>query len=412
MKRVFLGRLAPLAALLLAALLLCACNTPPPIAIDPPSAGTTSGVDATPTGTPIALITTNTRLSSTFGQNVWTAIGRFAGESGLNSGFYKAEENDPDAAVATLELAVRSGAKLVVSMDRSVTESVVNILDNYPDVDFILLDAQRQISLGDNAAAVRFAAEEAGWLAGYLALCGLLGPLALVQEDTESSQLYALGYLLGAEAAAADLGMPTKSVPVTFLSLPQDTESEDALAQIENLLNAGAGTLYVASPALQQPVLQLVQAARVQMVGLGLPLDAAAGTLLATVEFDPRLLVYELLHSWQSGGFPGGREVPGTVADGAIKPVFDAERFAGTDTPMPENLAGRFADGELSLYLAERLALSDEGGLPTPGQLALSYVVVRPFVPAADASSSAPQAGSDASTSTPAGSDGSAPQAG
>lgn len=357
-----------LAALLVAAMLLAACGSPstspPPNGLDP----VVSGLEPQPNGAQLALIGTEERLADGFGQGVWSAISKFAGEAGLTSASYKTTAEDPDTILSTLDLAVKGDARLIVSVDAAVSRTVKGMAWKYPDVDFILLDAPNAVvsSLRGNTVLVDYSAAQSGWLAGYVALYEHPEGLRLVENTSRLSQEYALGFLLGAQAAAEEKRLEPGSVQVTRLTLERTPDEDELAQQLEALFAEEGGPVFIAGngDAVQQAAVDAARKAGGTVIGVGLD-PGASGAILAGITYDAKNLVADLLAAWSNGNFPGGKLYTGEVAGGSVLLNTTPFRFANVSETAVQRAAEKFADGSLARRLAQQLAPDEHGDLPT-----------------------------------------------
>ncbi|NLW79321.1 MAG: BMP family ABC transporter substrate-binding protein [Ruminococcaceae bacterium] len=379
-----------LMSVLLVVLLLAACTGGPSASLSlPENSGMTSDAGVPPASADIALITTEARYNDDFGQAVWSTITRFSGETGLAAASYKTEEDNPDACLATLELAVKGGAQMVIGMGESVSPAIATAQAQYPDVYFILLDAKEAPPLLDNGVSVVFSAGQAGWLAGYYAAREANGRLGIVATDSHESQQYTLGFLMGAQASLAALEVAPEPLQVSLLVL-DDAHYNKRRTYIDQLYEAGVQLMFAAAPELWQAALPTAQGMGYQLMGIGLPMADTGDAGLASIEADPKNLVYNLLDAWANQNFPGGNEITGGVAAGDITVVTEPWRFKR----MPQWLRKRglesFDSGMLAISIATRLRPDANGNLPTPADLPLELLrvhLVDPDAPIPDPSS-------------------------
>lgn len=379
-----------LLALVLAAMFLCACSSAPVNdvgdAIGPEAQG---GDEAPAAGTEIALLTTDARLESPYGQGVWASIARFAGENGLSCGTYKTEPEDAGAALATLELAVRSGARLMACMDEVVSATVAGVLGQYDEVRFLLLDAPAGLGLQSNAAALRFSPLQAGFLAGYAATYEEPGLLGVALGGDDESTRYALGFLMGAETAATERQMAPESLWVIWLeadggalepkeegqAAPPQAEEADWAEQVALLYTRGVKLVFAADPGDQETVLAAARQAEGRMLGIGLDMAGSGPELLGSLKFEASRLLYGQLAAWLEGEFPGGREILGGVAEGAVALSVEPSRFENARAWILEQGPLRFEGGFLAAQLERRAAPHSDGRLPSPGEMSLPHLL-------------------------------------
>lgn len=410
---------AVLAALLLCALLLAGCGQPSVSTSVSSEVPVGSLPDTPPAGAQIAFVTTEEEYGSPFVQNAFSTVSRVAGEAAMTSGVYKADTSSPDTALAAIEQAARGGAQLVVLAGQALVESTSRAQASYPDLDFVLLEMPYDTTLMGNGVLVQFAPEQAGWLAGYTAYAETGGNLAFLEPDGDvQAQRYALGFLLGVDAAAAEREEGEGSEPVYVYPID--------LGDDETEWQAHCADAFLADPALQlifanRPEATadvLAAALDMDRLVLGLPgadvepqedsllptAQTGGEALLAEVQYDPRPVLSTLLESWTAQRFPGGTTVEGTIAGGDIGLDMENARFVTLDDRTYESLVDRFRLGTLAGRLAVQTA-GENGEPPQPADLPLRVVV--PTLPppppsGSQASSGLPPASGDESAAPPA----------
>lgn len=365
-----------LAVVFAAVLLLAACAPNTPEAIDSLQNPAMSGVENTPAGAAVALVTDEVLLESAFGQGVWNSISHFAGEAGITSAVYKAEEDDPEAARTTLELAASGGAGLVVAMGESVAEATLGLQSRYPEIQFVLLGAGWQPRLLGNAAALQFSAAQPGWLAGYLAVYeAQKSPIALVRTEDPTATVYALGFLLGAQQAAEDLRQAPEETVVFTLDLAEEMTEEERAGLLAAACEEGAILFFVADPALEEEVLAAARTAGTRVMATALPLETTPAAL-TQVQHDAKTMVQAILAQWKEERFPGGREVTGGLWEGSVQLLAELARFEHVGERRYNTALAKFEDGTLAARLEG--ILSPEGGaLPAAEELELPLLALK-----------------------------------
>jgi len=168
-----------------------------------------------------------------FNQTTWEAVVKFGEDNGIETKYYKPTSNDTAGRVASVELAIAEGYNVIVMPGYAFGGTVAEVSANYPDVKFIALDVAKGDLLEggvalkgeaydynpdnweltdyvymDNVYCAIYQEELAGYMAGYAAVklgytkLGFLGGMAV-----PAVQRYGHGYVQGADAAAAELGI-------------------------------------------------------------------------------------------------------------------------------------------------------------------------------------------------------------
>lgn len=385
-----------------------------------------SDVSAPDAGAAIAMVAGEEDLAGSFAQSAWTTINRFAGEENLTCGLYRVAEGSPDAAMATMELAERGGAELVVFVGEQVREAAARAQLRYPDISFILLGMPGGTPLQKNGVSVRFSLEQGGWLAGYATVYERHDAISYFDTGDESAARYAMGFLLGAEAAAKDLALEdgaVKAYPIAppveqafvedaadnsaqsepadessslSASLPAEEadnvgEEADWAALAGLAFGAGAQVLFANSRALQSDALSAARLA--DALAAGLAPDMQPGNhVLATIVFDPKNILGSLLGTWHAGRFPGGSEAIATVAEGGVALSMADGDFSYFTQFKYDEIVDRFKLTSLPASIAVRLAPHSDGALPAPDDLYLSRVALADmYAPPDTTEDSAPQ---------------------
>lgn len=397
MKRIF-----SVIALCLAMLfLLTSCGSlsaMPPVSSPPSAIGGVTGQSSEKT---IALIDYRSQQETGFGQSVWAALGRFAGENGLGCDIYTAVEEDLDP---TLQLAQKSGAEIVIMLGDELGEKLQQAQKKYPELHFFLLNSSGQWDLLKNSASQQFLVEQAGWLTGYTAVMNgerKLGAITTTPQNRQEQRCL-LGFALGAEAAAAKLGLPAGSIELRTATLPAEQPEQALGAQFNLFASLGVKAVYLpVSAALAEESKQIAE-----QTGLGLLLtgdDATAETVLFATHKNPEPALKKVLAAWKSGEFPAAEQIQSGLLDGGIGhaagPLW-AE--TATDQQYVEALAvfkNRNAASQLQAFIA---STGSDAALPGPESMALEYVRVLLPVSAETASSLPTESTETASTESQA----------
>ena len=168
-----------------------------------------------------------------FNQTTWEACIKFGDDNGVEYKYYKPTTNDTAGRVASVELAIAEGYNVIVMPGYAFGGTIAEISGNYPDIKFIALDVAKGDLLEggvalkgesydynpdnwnlndyvymDNVYCAIYQEELSGYMAGYAAVklgytkLGFLGGMAV-----PAVMRFGYGYVQGADAAAAELGI-------------------------------------------------------------------------------------------------------------------------------------------------------------------------------------------------------------
>lgn len=355
-----------------AALLLAACSPAPSEASA--SHQVISGGEMPAAGSQIALLGTGPQLESQFGQSAWNAISRFAGEENMAANLYTLDE-DPALAQTTLEIAVKGGAGVLVLFGENMAEFARKAAHQHTGMDIILLDApEAEETPPLNMIEVRFDLMQAGWMAGWAAVAEGALSLAYMETEQPNARRYALGFVLGAEAAAVALDVETIRMMPCWTSA--EAEDEALQNQVEYLAAQGVELFFANLPDKTAALLRAARKSGARVIGVDQEPDELDETLFSSTRRAPRGQLYQLLEHWNQGTFPGGQSLECGIEQEAAALVVEAGYFTRFDEEDYQAARQAFLAAGGAPALAGRIADAGalEGTLPAPWALALTRV--------------------------------------
>ncbi len=202
-----------------------------------------AGNEGTEAAYKIAMVTDYGDITDqSFNQTTWEAVTKFGKDNGVETKYFKPTTNDTPGRVAQAELAIGEGYNIIVMPGYSFGGTLVEVAPEYPEVKFIALD----VGLGDlleagvtakgktydfnpdnwkledyvdmsNIYCAVYQEELPGYMAGYAAVklgytkLGFLGGMAV-----PAVVRYGYGFVQGADAAAAELGVDDVEVKYVY----------------------------------------------------------------------------------------------------------------------------------------------------------------------------------------------------
>ena len=237
----------------------------------------------------VAIITDGGNVSdSSMNQAVIIAAAKFAIAQDKTHDVYHPISQSHDDLVDSIMQAVVNGAKVVVCSGQLLEAAVYEVEDLFPDVRFLLVDGEpkgvekasilanyakhegapadstaesaettapvAQTKISKNVYCVTFREEQAGYLAGYVAVRDGYTKFGFISEkDSESDMLYASGFLQGIQDAAREMGMIDR-IGVKFRYSGTTDTKEEVRSAVENWIIAGTEMVF-ASGATCEPVI-------------------------------------------------------------------------------------------------------------------------------------------------------------
>ncbi len=224
----------------------------------------------------IILITDKGNIDDkSFNQGAWEGVVEYAKANNITHKYIKPEEASDAGYLAAIDLAVESGAKIVVTPGYLFEVAVYEAQKNYPDVKFILLDGAPHTAdyatseTKANVASVMYAEEESGYLAGYAAVkdgyrkLGFMGGMAV-----PAVQAFGYGFLQGANAAAAELGLGLNDVKVTYHYTGNFEENDTNKATAKTMYQEGTEIIFACGGSVGKSVMAAAAEAGAKVIGV------------------------------------------------------------------------------------------------------------------------------------------------
>jgi basic membrane protein A len=235
-----------------------------------------AGCSSAAKGFEIALITDKGNIDDkSFNQGAWEGVVAFAEKSKITHKYYKPEEASDAGYLAAIDLAVTGGAKVIVTPGYLFEVPIYEAQTKYPDVKFILLDGKphtadyKTFDTKKNVASILYAEEEPGYLAGYAAVkegftkLGFMGGMAV-----PAVQAYGYGYLQGAEAAAANLGLADGAVSVIYHYTGDFAETDTNKATAKTMYQEGTEVIFACGGSVGKSVMSAAAEAGKKVIGV------------------------------------------------------------------------------------------------------------------------------------------------
>ena len=224
----------------------------------------------------IILITDKGNIDDkSFNQGAWEGVVEYAKANNITHKYIKPEEASDAGYLAAIDLAVESGAKIVVTPGYLFEVAVYEAQKKYPDVKFILLDGAPHTAdyatyeTKANVASVMYAEEESGYLAGYAAVkdgyrkLGFMGGMAV-----PAVQAFGYGFLQGANAAAAELNLELGDVSVTYHYTGNFDENDTNKATAKTMYQEGTEIIFACGGSVGKSVMAAAAEAGAKVIGV------------------------------------------------------------------------------------------------------------------------------------------------
>ncbi len=355
--------------------------------------------DTATQGAEITLITDKGNIDDkSFNQGAWEGVVEFATAENIPHAYIKPEDDSDAGYLASIDLAVTGGAKVVVTPGFLFEVAIYEAQTKYPDVKFILLDGAPRTAdysdfrTDDNVASIFYAEEESAYLAGYAAVMDGMTKLGYMGGmPVPAVQAFGYGFLQGAEAAANDLGLANGAIEVTYHYTGNFAETDTNKATARTMYQEGVEVIFAAGGAVGKSVMSAAAEAEGKVIGVDVDQRYDSETVitsamkgLATSVIDVLESIYKTdswnTYSGKSTYFNAANDgvgLPTIVIDNPDGDAFDRfETFGKADY---DALFAAVAAGDLGII--REIQVADAAGNATAdelvAQLGLEKVTVR-----------------------------------
>jgi len=283
----------------------------------------------------LALITDlGTIDDKSFNQGAWEGLQQYATEKNITHKYYQPTEQSDDAYINGIDLAVKGGAKLIVTPGFLFEVPVFKAQDQFPDVKFVLIDGNPHntdysvFKTAANAVGITYAEEQAGFLAGYAAVkdgmtkLGFMGGMAVPAVIR-----YGYGYLQGAEYAGKEMGLAAGAVTVNYHYTGDFKASPEVQTMSASWYNDGIEVIFGCGGAVGNSVMAAAEQANKKVIGVDVDQSSQSPTVITSAMKGLRVSVYDCIKDFYDNKFPGGQNLIFSAKNNGVALAMDTAKF-------------------------------------------------------------------------------------
>ena len=329
------------------------------------------------TGGEIAFLTDGSVEDDSYNEAVYNGVRMYALGAGVSFSYYHADPNAPESYQEAAVKAVTENAKIVICAGDLFGEAVGALQEIYPQTSFLLVDSVprdeggEEIPIGENVHCIRFHEEQAGYLAGYMAVWEGYRNLGFVGGGEEPAVLrYGYGYLQGIDAAAKDLSLEDVTVRYWYA----DTFSPDIAVRerADDWYENGVQIIFACGGGLYESVLEAAENQDGLLIGVDVDQSRMSDRFLTSAVKNIGTAVTDALDSfYANGGWNEGRAGQvkryGVEEGCAAIPVMDTEwRFKEIPTT-------HFFEIYKQMKRGDRQVSDETGELPEMTRISVNF---------------------------------------
>jgi basic membrane protein A len=317
----------------------------------------------------LALITDlGTIDDKSFNQGSWEGLVRYAREHNISHKYYQPAEQSNNAYLMAIDLAVRGGAKVIVTPGFLFESSIFVAQERYPNVHFILIDGVPNdgnwpnpvFRTANNTVGVLYAEDQAGFLAGYAAVregfrrLGFVGGMAV-----PAVVRFGYGFIQGAEYAARDMGLSRGSVTINYHYTGGFAATPEAQALSASWFNSGIEVIFACGGAVGNSVMAAAEQAGRSVIGVDVDQSGESPTVITSAMKGLQSSVYDCIADFYAGRFPGGQTLVFKAANNGVGLPMETSRFRNFTLAQYNAIYQKLVDGTVPRMLEA------EGGSPS-----------------------------------------------
>jgi len=311
-----------------------------------------------------------------FNQGTWEGVKAYAEAHGKTYNYYQPSDVSTELYLEKIEQAVADGAKVIVTPGFLFEPAIFIAQDMYPDVYFILIDGfpnngkwdeTREEFTAENTVGIKYAEEQAGYLAGYAAVVegytklGFMGGMAV-----PAVVRFGYGFVQGADDAAVALGITDLSISYHYTGDFKATPEVQTMAA--SWFSSGIEVIFACGGPVGNSVMAAAEANGGKVIGVDVDQSSESETVITSATKGLAASVWQMLEAYDAGTFPGGQDlVLAAKSDGVGLPM-ETSRF--------EVFTQADYDALFAKLVAESIAIQNDEDAATAADLDLNVAVV------------------------------------
>lgn len=285
-----------------------------------------------------------------FNQACWQGVQDFAADNDLPFAYYQPVEDTVEAQTTVADTAIKAGAKFLIINSDQFKAAAYYMINDHPDVTFIIfdtvpIDEDGNEVLTDNILAIQFKEHEATFIAGYAAVVDGYRKLGFMGGQAVPAVVrFGYGFVAGADAAAADLGLTDVEMLYNYSGDFKPTPENQARAA--SWYQGGTEIIHVAAGPMGASVFAAAEQNDGVVIGVDSDQVAESPTIITSAIKDLRNVTYNSLQSWLDGTFEGGKIVVYGAKEGGVGLPWESTKFENFTKEDYDSLLERISNDE------------------------------------------------------------------
>ena len=320
----------------------------------------------------LALITDyGTIDDGSFNQGSWEGVAKYAEKNNISHKYYQPAEKSTDAYLNAIDLAVQSGAKVVVTPGFLFETPIFIAQDRYPDVKFVLLDGSPnngdwggdfQAKVGNNVVSIFYAEEQSGFLAGYAAVMdgyrnlGFMGGMAV-----PAVVRFGHGFVQGAEHAAQQLGLPEGSISMNYFYTGTFSPAPEIQTRAAAWYNDGVEVIFAAGGGIFFSIVAAAENAGTYVIGVDTDQSGLSDTVITSALKLLTQSVYDMMDAFYTNQFAGGQTLVYSASNMGVGLPMTTSKFSTFSQDDYDRIFNKLVVGAYTVNNSTEIGPNDLG---------------------------------------------------
>lgn len=265
------------------------------------------------------VIDAGSAMDSGFNQAALNGAQTYADAAEVSYSYYSADDDTQESYEKAVTTAIQNDAALVICAGSHFEETVGRMQNEYDDVFFLLLDGVPKdaegnaVAIAPNVHCITYREEEAGYLAGYMAVLDGYTKLGFIGgEQLPSVERYGYGYLQGIDAAAAHLDN-SDDISVEYWYAGTFLPDEQIEETSREWYEAGTEVIFACGGSLYQSVLLSAESCGGKLIGADVDQSDISELILTSAMKGIDSSVIDALDEFFASGRSWPKEIAGSV---------------------------------------------------------------------------------------------------
>ena len=294
-------------------------------------------------------------------------VERYANENNLIYKSHPLKSATVEDIEIEVKLAVEAGADVIVCSGTAFEVPIYQLQGQYKNVKFIMVDGAprkeegKSYKVRKNTAALMYAEEQGGFLAGFAAVkdgyknLGFIGGV-----PNENVVRYGTGFVQGANYAAEEMGLDKDKIIVRFTYLGINEMSPALMEMAGQWYDDGIEIIFASGGTTGTAIMKAAEQKDKKVIGVDSDQSSESDSVIVSVVKEIDSALYATLSSAYNDEFKGKKVSEMNVADGGIALSMEKAQFNVFSQQDYATIIDRMSGKDLKIFKDEVKTLQEK----------------------------------------------------